>query len=265
MILPHEVAKLEDARLALAISELADESLPIGGGFACYGGSAESWMNLVVGVGMESPVTDEDLDRVITFYKAHHAEPRVEVCPFADPSLPRGLGERGFRLAEFETVLYRELEDAPRPTLPTGVTLEPLDPAEDTQLGAFVDAHVACFAPDGGARAAGMAEGARRMALHPRTTAWLVRVDGELAGGAAIETLDVSGTLGTLIAAGILPPYRRRGIQRALIDYRCAAARRAGCTLATISSDPQSATGRNALRAGFVTAYTKAILARQGG
>jgi GNAT superfamily N-acetyltransferase len=259
MILPHEIAKREEARLALTISELSTAHLEVGGGVACHGGSAESWMNLVIGLGMDGPVTDAELDAIDAFYAARDVEPKIEVCPFADLSLARGLGARGFRLHGFETILCRPLPGAQHPTLPPGAVFEQIDPNDAATGDAFVSAHIACFAPDGGPKADAMADGARRMLRHPRTTAWLIRVNGELAGAGALETLD---TLATLIAAGVLPHFRRRSLQRALIDYRCAVAREAGCTLATIGSDPQSATGRNALRAGFVTAYTKAILAR---
>lgn len=260
MILPHEIAKLEEARIALAISELAGAYLEVGGGFACYGGSPDSWLNLVVGVAMSGAVTEEELDEIVGFYDERGVDPKIEVCPFADLSLPRGMGARGFYLTEFETVLCRPLAGAPRSPLPADVVLEQIDPGDPTQLETFLSVHLACFAPDGGAKAAAMAEAARRMANHPRTTIWLVRVDGAVAGAGGLETLD---TLATLIAGGILEPFRRRGLQSALIDHRCRVARESGCTLATIGSNPDSSTGRNALRAGFVTAYTKSILTRE--
>ena len=52
MLQPHQIAALEERRQARGVSELADEHIVVGGGVACYGGSADSWMNLVVGAGM---------------------------------------------------------------------------------------------------------------------------------------------------------------------------------------------------------------------
>jgi GNAT superfamily N-acetyltransferase len=259
VIFPHQLAKLEEARLALALSEIADAHIEVGGGVACYGGSPESWMNLVAGVGLEAPVTDEELDRIVAFYDERGIDPRVEVCPFADSSLPRGLSRRGFGLSAFETVLCRDLAGAAPPILDPTVRFDTVDVGGQSDVDAFVAVHVACFAPEPGPKQDAMAEGARRMLRHPRTTAWVIRVDGEVAGGGALEVLD---SLATLIATGVLEPFRSRGLQGALIAHRCALAREAGCTVATIGSDPTSPTGRNALRAGFVTAYTKAIMAR---
>lgn len=258
-MLPEELARLEEARLALALRELADEHIEVGGGVACYGGSPLSWTNLVVAVGMDGPVSDDELDRIVAFYDRVGVEAQVALCPFADIGVARGLAARGFGVHRFETVLGSDLEDAVRPDLPDGVAFEVVDVDDAAAVDAFVASHLVCFAPDGGERAEALEVGARRMLAHPRTTAWLVRVDGELAGGAALEVLS---PLATLVAAGVLERFRRRGIQRALIEHRCAVARDTGFTVATIGSAPHSPTGRNALRLGFVTAHTKTILRR---
>ena len=260
MLLPHDIAALEEDRMALSMSELADEHLRVGGGVACFGGSPDSWLNLAVGLGMHGPVSASELDSLLAFYDARGVDPKVEVCPFADASLVQGLGARGFRLASFETILSRELRDLARVEAPDDLTFDEVDPSDPDQLRTFVDAHVACFAAGGGPRAEAMAESARRTALHPRVTAWIARLGNDVAGSGGLEVL---GTVACLIAAGVLAPYRRRGIQQALIAFRCRVARELGCEVVTIGSRPQSPTGRNALRAGFVTTYTKAILERQ--
>lgn len=251
---------LEERRQARSVSELADAHIAVGGGVACYGGSAESWMNLVIGAGMNGPVSDEDLDAMVRFYEERGVEPEIEVCPFAHPSLVSGTAARGFALTGFETVLARDLADAGPATLPEGTRFERIDPSNPTQVDAMVEAHLACFVPNGPpAKADAMEVGARRMVAHPRTRSFLVYVDDELAGSGAMGVLD---QLTCLFAYGTLEPFRGRGIQRAFMDHRCHLARELGCTVATIGSRPDSPTGRNALRAGFVTAYTKAMLKR---
>jgi GNAT superfamily N-acetyltransferase len=254
---PHEIAKLEEARIARSIAELSDAHLAIGGGVAGYGGSPESWINQVVGVGMDGRVEDEALDALVDFYAARGVEPEVDVCPYADLSFARGLSERGFALTGFETVLARELTARPEVVVPDGVTLERVDPDDEASLETFIAAHLAGFAPEGAAHAAATAEGARRMVRHPKVTSWVVRVDGELAAAGGLE---LRPPIACLIAVGVLAPFRRRGLQSMLIQHRCALARDAGCRVATIGSAPESATERNALRAGFTTAYTKAKL-----
>lgn len=261
MLLPHEIAVLEERRQARSVSELADEHLAVGGGAACYGGSPDSWMNRVIGAGMHGPVADAELDAMVRFYEERGVEPEIEVCPFADASLREGLAARGFVLRNFETVLARELADVGPAELPDGVRFEPLDPSNAAEVKAFVHTHLACFSPDGPpGKVEAMRVGAERMVTHERTRSFLVYADDELAGSGSFEALD---ELACLFAFGTLEPFRRRGIQRAFIDHRCHVARELGCTVATIGSRPDSPTGRNAYRAGFVTAYTKAGLKRR--
>ncbi len=67
-----------------------------------------------------------------------------------------------------------------------------------------------------------------------------------------------------LFALAVLPAYRRRGVQQALIAARLRAAAEAGATVVTISALPGVATERNARRMGFQVAYTKVVLVRPG-
>lgn len=254
-IAPDALAKLEEARLSQAITDLADETLDVGGGRASWGGAEGSWMNQVTALGMSGPIAEDALDRVEAFYAGRTREPEIGVCPFADPSVLRACRARGYVLRDFETVLYRDLEAPPPVILPDGVTLEPVE--DEAAREAFLDCHVACFAPEGGERAAALREGARRMLDHPKTVAWNAQLEGEVIGGASVE---LHAHIGTLIAGCVRPAFRRRGVQQALVAHRIEVARAHGCAVVTVGSAPDSATGRNALRAGFVTAYTRATL-----
>ncbi len=259
---PMDVARLEEGRLALALSELAEAHLPLAsGGSACAGGAPESWLNRVVGLGMSAAASEDELDAMDDFYAARGFVPEIELCPFADRGVAPSLAARGYRLQGFEAVLFRDLA-APLSPDPSedAVAYEPLDLADEAALGVFLDVHVACFVedgPPGSRRALSMREDALRMVRHPRVRAWVIRAGGEVVGCGGLE---VYGEVATLLAACVLPPYRRRGIQRGFISRRCREARAAGCTVATISSAPESPTLRNVIRAGFLTAYTKARL-----
>lgn len=255
---PDELAAIEEARMVRTFSELGDEQLLIGGGVACWGGTAESWMNLVTGLGMRGPLEADAIARIDAFY-AGRTEPAIEVCPFADDSVLTACAAGGFHLAKFETVLYRDLETIPTAPVPEGYAFEAVAPDDGAAVDAFIETHVASFSPGGGPHADAMASGARRMLAHPRTTAWVVRCAGEVVGAAALEH---HRRLATLMAGCVLEPHRERGLQQALIALRCEAARGLGCEVVTIGSRPWSVTGRNALRLGFVTAYTRAILQR---
>jgi GNAT superfamily N-acetyltransferase len=61
----------------------------------------------------------------------------------------------------------------------------------------------------------------------------------------------VLGSTAMLGGAATLPAFRRRGVQRALIEARLAVAARAGCELAIVTADPGSSSARNVERTGF--------------
>jgi GNAT superfamily N-acetyltransferase len=77
-------------------------------------------------------------------------------------------------------------------------------------------------------------------------------------------SVEFAGELCALFGLSVLPEFRRRGIQQALIAARLNEARRRGAHLATISGRPGAATERNVMRMGFALAYTKVILVKPG-
>ena len=86
--------------------------------------------------------------------------------------------------------------------------------------------------------------------------------DGLRAGG--IYWLPNLFTIVALFGLAVVPEYRRRGVQQALIAERLRLARDAGARVATIGSRPGHSTERNVRRMGFQTAYTKVSLVRPG-
>ncbi len=83
---------------------------------------------------------------------------------------------------------------------------------------------------------------------------FLAEIDGRPVGAAALGLFD-----GVALFAGActIPQWRKRGAQRALLEYRLRFAARRGCDLAMIVAGPGSASQRNAERAGFRIAYTR--------
>ncbi len=61
---------------------------------------------------MNGPVSAEDVEALIRFYRDRGTEARILVSPYADPSLFEQLGERGFRLVDLDTVLVRRVDPA---------------------------------------------------------------------------------------------------------------------------------------------------------
>ena len=84
---------------------------------------------------------------------------------------------------------------------------------------------------------------------------------GVPAGGGSVRIAD---GLAQLCGAATLPDHRRRGIQTAFLAARLAAAGRAGCDLAVVTTQPGSKSQENARRRGFALLYTRAVLVRGG-
>ncbi len=77
-----------------------------------------------------------------------------------------------------------------------------------------------------------------------------------LAGGVASEGVAQMG------GAATLPEHRRHGVQGALLVARLEAARRAGCDVAVVTTQPGSKSQENVQRQGFELLYTRAVLVR---
>ena len=243
--------------LALAVARARPESsarcLDVGAGFALFLG-AGNLMNQALCLALGEPISAAELDAVEALLGQGGAEVKLETAPFADPSLFLLLAARGYRIGDFQQVLWRALDDAPSAPLPEGILVRPAAAHEAELFGQVV---MAGFLeqdalPDAAAspfpREA--AEGASR---------WLAFVDGAPAGGG---TLGVHDGVATLAGTSTLPRFRGRGVQSALVRARLAAGRAAGCTLAVSSTLPATQSFRNLLRFGFQVLYPKVELIR---
>jgi GNAT superfamily N-acetyltransferase len=76
---------------------------------------------------------------------------------------------------------------------------------------------------------------------------------------AAAAALFVEHGIGHLANASTLPHFRGRGCQTALIERRLRDAAAAGCSRASVVAAWGSQSHRNLVKAGFRTAYTKAV------
>ena len=68
----------------------------------------------------------------------------------------------------------------------------------------------------------------------------------------------------SLFGTSVLPRFRRRGIQQALMAVRLERALSLGSDLADITSHPGIPTERNAGRVGFRLAFVRPVLVRRG-
>lgn len=265
------IARLEETRQAIGTADLADASEPIAGGIMSFAGVG-SWANQASGLGLRGPVPDEELDRLVAFYSSRGVEPRVELCGTADESLTKGLAARNFTVREFENVLVRQaggddaLTAARERAREAGIELTRLDPADTALVERFIDVSTVGFRPEGEPVPEPLARLVRRMAKHKRSVCHLAWVEGEPVGGSGMEVSELieGERVACLFGTSVVPGYRRRGVQQALIAERVRVAHEAGASFVCIHSKPGIATERNAARLGFHLAYTKAILAMAG-
>jgi GNAT superfamily N-acetyltransferase len=226
------------------------------GGVACYLGEG-SPVNETRGMGMNGPVSGEDLDAVERVFFDRGTSIKIGVCPLADPSLLEGLASRGYRAVGFEDVLYRELDGSETfPAAPEEIRVGGLDRAEDAETCGEVMAR-GFSAPD--EPSPEMRETSAMARRVDGLTGLLARVGGEPAGSASLLIRD---GLAMLCGAATLPEFRKRGVQTALMHARLARAAGAGCRLVQFGAFPGSGSHRNAERLGFRVAYTKLMLAR---
>ncbi|MDQ6759176.1 MAG: GNAT family N-acetyltransferase [Acidobacteriota bacterium] len=227
-------------------------ALSIAAGEAAFVGVG-SPLTHAVGIGMAGPVSDADLDRLEEFYRVRDTAVVLDVCPLADPSLHQLLGERGYRITEFNNVLVRRLEP--------GASFHEADFVRRAQT-AEEDAWTRTVARGFFER--------DQMTLDEQIltstifgldsgACWLASVDETPAAAAAIAVED---GVGTFFADSTITTYRRRGLQSALIQARLAYAVERGCDLVTASTMPGSSSQFNYERLGFRVIYTKYIMAR---
>ncbi len=253
----QDICKLEERRISSAVSEVARYKIATeGGGIACRGEPGE-WINCAYGVGQDGPVSVKGFRDIITYYSEAGIEPRLELNPFVGQETIDNCGEAGFKVGVFEIVLYRLIDPketfAPILGFPEGVTVKVTDVSNEDEIrmhsavamSGFFEPKEEDF------------ETWKRVLLHPKVKGVAAWCDGKIVGAGAAE---IHSEIAALISLSVLPEYRGRGIQQALIAKRLELAQAAGVKVATVGSSPGAGTARNVMRMGFQVAYTKLIM-----
>jgi GNAT superfamily N-acetyltransferase len=227
----------------------------IAGGHAVFAGVG-SFFSQAKGMGMNGDVTEADIEELEDFYFSRGAAAQVVLCPLADSSLLKLLGQRGYRVAEFENELFRPLSDD---------TIAPQNPEIDIRQATADDGDVFVhIVVEGffGAEGASLdvVDMFRTMFRVSPGVSFLASINGEPVGGAGMATFD---GVANLFGASTLPAFRNRGVQTALIQARLAFAVAAGCDLAKVTTLPGSGSQRNVERQGFRVAYTRTVMVRE--
>jgi GNAT superfamily N-acetyltransferase len=230
--------------------------IEIGGGVAPFVGKGLS-LSRAVGLGMSGPVSSADLDALEDFYRQRDTDADIGVSPYADPTLFEGLGRRGFRLVELDTLLAQRIDPGARfPPPAEGVAVRAATPDEGP---AWVRTSLEGFSGSDSEVPEGMAA-TFEAAFHVLTSSYyFAAVDGVLAGTAGVNLH--AGTA-NMFGTSTLPGARGRGAQTALVHARLAAAEAAGCDLAFARTSPGSPSQRNLERLGFRPVYSRARLVK---
>lgn len=233
--------------------ELGFEFCEIAGGLAFYAG-ANSPLNQCVGMGLHGPVSPREFDDFESFFRDRNCPAQIVLSPYADGTLLQLLGERGYRITEFNSVLVCDLSKVVSQLPPSQIRIEAVTPATARLwAGVLVEgfSEYGSFPPD-------LFE---PYGLLPHGINFLAFIGREAAGGAS-GTIYAEHNLAAIFGASTLPAFRNRGVQNALIQARLAAAKQTGCEIAVVCTQPGSASQRNAHRNGFRVAYTKVVMVR---
>jgi GNAT superfamily N-acetyltransferase len=224
-------------------------AIDVGGGLAvCHG--PRSPFSAAVGVAVGLAVTPEDVDRIESHLGPGGGPVRVEVTPWTDPSLTDELGRRGYQLERFFQVWVRSPASEP-----PGADVR-IATAGDDAAWAEIFSRVFLGAPS---RSEGQRDTIAHVARAEASLPWIVSCDGTPAG---IALSSWEGGVALLSGAAVLPAFRGRGLQAALVRARVAWAASAGCDLVASVTEPATPSQRTLVRCGFEVAYPKAVLVR---
>ena len=231
----------------------------IGGGVAVTMASPdEPFFNRALGLGIERPATESDVDAVIAFYAEHdRAVVSIPIAPQAEPpELTGWLETRGFPVSRRWPKLWRKLDSLPDPP-PTDLRIEAISA---DRADAFADVVHTAFEFDD----------ALKPMLPPLVgrAGWhqYLGFDGErpVAAGAMYVRNDIAW----LGYGATLETHRGRGGQSAIFRRRPVDARANGCRLASTETGPDTPeepnpSFHNMLRLGFNLGYDRPNFVRR--
>ena len=221
-------------------------SFAVGGGFAHFRSEGHP---LNQALGLVESIPESALQEVEAFLGAPTI---LELSPGADPGLWPLLASRGYRVHQFQQQWVRNLDGLD--AAGSAFEIRPIRAGESELQSRLVGAGFfgrddwRTFDPPFGAPE-GVTDCLRYLAF----------IEGEPAGGA---TLGWNDGVAMLSGDAVLPRFRGRGLQKALIRVRLKDAKTAGCDLATASTLPSTPSQRAYEACGFRAAYPKLEMAR---
>jgi ribosomal protein S18 acetylase RimI-like enzyme len=225
----------------------ADGAVAVAGGYALF--VDETQIDLTIGAGGTRPLRVDDCEVVEEFYGSRGRPARFELDGdvfVRDRELfeARGYADEGIEFAVLEAATTAMASPAPA-----------IEVRRTTDQRAWVDL---------AERAFGDADAHLRRTLATNAGAAhalvIASVDGMEAGVAA---LGIAGDTAILFSSAVLPEYRRRGIQGALIAMRLSLAAGRGTAKAVLKTQPDSPAERAAAKLGFARTGMRRRLRRE--
>jgi hypothetical protein len=224
--------------------------LDVAGGCAIFVG-AHSPLTQAVGLGLNGPVREVEIDALEAFFRERGARVVVDLCPLADGGLLQALSERGYRARDFNNVVVKRLagtEIGMTPRVRRAVAGESDLWSHTVGCGFFEQRELTTEEMDVG------------RAIFAMTGAQCFLASSESGDPAGAGALAVREGLATLFADSTIARYRGSGLHKEMIAARLYEGLAQGCDLATASTLPGSGSQRNYERMGFEVVYTKVTL-----
>jgi GNAT superfamily N-acetyltransferase len=253
-----------EARIAMEYAQTQSRLFPhfgatfevIAGGAAVFAG-LNSPMTQAVGMGMNGSADMYTVDHLENFFRRQNSPVNIQLCPHADNSLRVELATRGYRLIEQTNTLARVLTPRDWNVTPfNGVLVRRAKPNEFDRLAKVI---ARGYMPEGEI-VQSIIDVFTTFFNQATAVVFLAEVDGNLAGGGVVGIIDHAAAL---FATSVLPEFRGRGAQSALIQARLNFGIESGCDLAMVSAAPGGSSHRNLERQDFRIVYTRAKLFRE--
>lgn len=250
--------ELAEARIGESLVHSMQKRMPqthaaairVAGGVATFTG-VDSPISQVIGAGLDENIAEAELDRLEDFFKTRGAPAILELATFVAPSFVEMLNRRRYTIVEFSHVLARKCERGEEfPATPREITIrEVSDSDAKLYTETVAKSYAEFFEPT--RELLDVVEG---FCYDPQGRCFLAFVEGQSAGGGGAAAADGVGSLG---GAGVLPEFRGRGIQSALIAARMQWLAAQNCEWLVTVAHPGSASHRNMERFGFRLAYAR--------
>lgn len=200
---------------------------------------------------------EENVEQINAFYKQCDAPAAVEVCHTTSPRFAEELIRQGYTLAEYSTVLVKNLQEKNIKNfdeeyfLGKGFEIIPVP----NELAAVVAEVIAIgFGVQDPLLLADLVSLFQLYAQIPSARPLCAIMNGQVCAGANFLLHD---NIAFLAGTSTLPEYRGRGIQTALINARLAYAKENGVKWAVVATEPGSISQKNFLKRGFQIIYAR--------